>query len=63
MFASLSRSSSSSLHRSASSLRPTLARAFGAAATPPSGDRGGIGKDGKHEIWREGIYDHDNEPK
>ncbi len=24
---------------------------------------GPIGSDGKHEIWREGIYDHDNEPK
>jgi len=22
-----------------------------------------IGKDGRHEVWREGIYDHDNEPK
>jgi hypothetical protein len=27
-----------------------------AASTP-------IGSDGRHEIWREGIYDHDNEPK
>ena len=27
-------------------------------------EKGGpIGKDGRHEIWREGIYDHDNEPK
>lgn len=24
---------------------------------------GPIGQDGRHEIWREGIYDHDNEPK
>ena len=24
---------------------------------------GPIGEDGRHEIWREGIYDHDNEPK
>ena len=24
---------------------------------------GPIGTDGRHEIWREGIYDHDNEPK
>jgi len=24
---------------------------------------GPIGSDGRHEIWREGIYDHDNEPK
>ena len=22
-----------------------------------------IAKDGRHEVWREGIYDHDNEPK
>jgi len=24
---------------------------------------GPIGDDGRHEVWREGIYDHDNEPK
>jgi hypothetical protein len=24
---------------------------------------GPLGDDGRHEIWREGIYDHDNEPK
>jgi len=24
---------------------------------------GVIGADGRHEVWREGIYDHDNEPK
>lgn len=22
-----------------------------------------IGADGRHEVWRDGIYDHDNEPK
>jgi len=22
-----------------------------------------LGDDGKHEIWRDGIYDHDNEPQ
>jgi len=22
-----------------------------------------LGEDGKHEIWRDGIYDHDNEPQ
>jgi hypothetical protein len=27
----------------------------------PSG--GPIAADGRHENWREGIYDHDNEPK
>lgn len=26
-------------------------------------DVGPIGKDGRHEIWREDIYDHDNEPR
>jgi hypothetical protein len=25
--------------------------------------QGAIGEDGRHELWREGIYDHDNEPK
>ena len=25
--------------------------------------KGPIGQDGRHELWREGIYDHDNEPK
>ena len=25
--------------------------------------KGPIGMDGRHEIWREDIYDHDNEPK
>lgn len=24
---------------------------------------GPIAEDGRHEVWREGIYDHDNEPK
>ena len=24
---------------------------------------GPIAHDGRHEVWREGIYDHDNEPK
>jgi NAD(P)H-dependent glutamate synthase small subunit len=27
------------------------------------GTKGPIGTDGRHEIWREDIYDHDNEPK
>lgn len=31
-------------------------RSLSTKATP-------IGSDGRHEIWREGIYDHDNEPK
>ena len=25
--------------------------------------RGPIAEDGRHEVWRDGIYDHDNEPK
>jgi hypothetical protein len=33
------------------------------AATASSRSSGPIGSDGRHEIWREGIYDHDNEPK
>jgi len=24
---------------------------------------GAIGRDGRHEVWREGIYDQDNNPK
>lgn len=24
---------------------------------------GPIAEDGRHEVWREDIYDHDNEPK
>jgi hypothetical protein len=28
-----------------------------------SAGQGAIGEDGRHELWREGIYDHDNEPK
>lgn len=33
-------------------------------STKAVGKHGGpIGSDGRHEIWREGIYDHDNEPK
>ncbi len=34
-------------------------------ATVEKGSSSGspIAEDGRHEIWREGIYDHDNEPK
>jgi len=28
-----------------------------------SESEGPIGEDGRHELWRKGIYDHDNEPK
>mmetsp|Transcript_2080 Transcript_2080/g.2635 ORF Transcript_2080/g.2635 Transcript_2080/m.2635 type:complete len:589 (+) Transcript_2080:236-2002(+) len=37
-------------------------RAF--AATPQTGGpTSPIAQDGRHEVWREDIYDHDNEPK
>ena len=32
-------------------------------ATVEKTEGGVLGEDGRHEIWREGIYDHDNEPK
>lgn len=32
-------------------------------STQPDKSEGPIGKDGRHELWREGINDHDNEPK
>jgi hypothetical protein len=32
-------------------------------ATVEKGTDSPIAEDGRHEIWREGIYDHDNEPK
>jgi hypothetical protein len=32
-------------------------------ATVEKGSESPIAEDGRHEIWREGIYDHDNEPK
>ena len=38
----------------------SVARAFSTKAARTGGP---IGSDGRHEIWREGIYDHDNEPK
>lgn len=39
----------------------TIARSLSSKVTTRVG--GPIGSDGRHEIWREGIYDHDNEPK
>jgi hypothetical protein len=39
----------------------TIARFLSSKVTTRVG--GPIGSDGRHEIWREGIYDHDNEPK
>ena len=37
-------------------------RAIRAKSTKAAAD-GPIAEDGRHEVWREGIYDHDNEPK
>jgi len=56
----------------AASRRYQLCRAFvrakSSSATEVEGassaDKGGpIGSDGRHELWREDIYDHDNEPR
>ena len=41
-------------------LRSTATRSLSTKAAKHGGP---IGSDGRHEIWREGIYDHDNEPK
>jgi hypothetical protein len=38
-------------------------RAKGTQVDKSGSEKGPLGKDGRHEIWREGIYDHDNEPK
>lgn len=56
--ASLRRSSRSLLYKAA---RAKSTQIEGSAAAET--DTGPIGDDGRHEIWREGIYDHDNEPK
>jgi hypothetical protein len=37
-----------------------VVRSFGTSVDKKEG--GAIGEDGKHEVWRDGIYDHDNEP-
>lgn len=42
----------------------TVARAFSSHIKGASqAGKGPIGEDGRHELWREDIYDHDNEPK
>ena len=38
-----------------------VGRAKSTSVDPKVG--GPLGDDGRHELWREGIYDHDNEPK
>jgi hypothetical protein len=49
----------SSLIRTALRAKSTSGQVEGSSAA----DNGPIGEDGRHELWREGIYDHDNEPK
>lgn len=38
-------------------------QAVRAQSTQVGNTDGPIAEDGRHEVWREGIYDHDNEPK
>ncbi|KAI2508861.1 Dihydroprymidine dehydrogenase domain II [Fragilaria crotonensis] len=55
MLASVSR------RRALSRARFLAVRAKSTSVDPKVG--GPLGDDGRHELWREGIYDHDNEPK
>ena len=48
---------SASRRRATSSCTRSLSTKVDKAGDTP------IGADGRHELWREGIYDHDNEPK
>jgi hypothetical protein len=41
----------------------TATRARALLSTKVDKTKGPLGDDGRHEVWREGIYDHDNEPK
>ena len=50
-----------SRRRISSTIGARAVRAHATKADTPA--KGPIGEDGRHEIWREGIYDHDNEPK
>jgi hypothetical protein len=56
------RTSSSSIvyRRSLATTTTTSQEVEGAGAQKGEGP---IGEDGRHEIWREDIYDHDNEPR
>ena len=47
--------------RVVSRARFLVIRAKSTSVDPKVG--GPLGDDGRHELWREGIYDHDNEPK
>lgn len=49
--------------RRSSVLRTVAARAQSTQVEGASSSGGPLGTDGRHEIWREDIYDHDNEPK
>jgi hypothetical protein len=40
-----------------------LVRKSSKVAGSDSAAKGTIGEDGRHEIWREDINDHDNEPR
>lgn len=51
---------------SLASRRHVIGRFLRAKSTQVEGQAeagGPIGEDGRHEIWREDIYDHDNEPR
>ena len=50
----------SATHQARRIARHSLRRGL---ATVEKGTDSPIAEDGRHEIWREGIYDHDNEPK
>lgn len=43
--------------------RSQFLRVQSTKATTSVDTSGPIAEDGRHEVWREGIYDHDNEPK
>lgn len=47
-----------------SSSASALRRAFMSTQTSDdTNSESPLAEDGRHEVWREGIYDHDNEPK
>jgi hypothetical protein len=67
----LSRSFTTTLHRHGAAPRRALQATIGrfqnkstaSSAVESGNNKGPIAADGRHEVWREGIYDHDNEPK
>ena len=53
-----------SIARSRVVSKVTRSQAYRAQSTQvDKATSGPIAEDGRHEVWREGIYDHDNEPK